>query len=190
MIRLIAEAWLGLRSVARLLAFRPDWEADIDLSLRGLWHSFAASLIALPLIGVIIVGALHAGLNGFFGQFAASYWLSWLLFPIAAALTVIILGVRQNFVPWIILHNWGVVFLYGLQASFWVLFVAGLTDQAGLGLLFYIYGPVRILLHWRIAYMALGVPTLTSAMAAAIPVLAAEILYALVDRAFAAPVAG
>jgi hypothetical protein len=190
MIRLIAEAWLSLRGVARILTFKPDWESDIDLSLHGLWRSFAASLIALPLFGAIVVGARYAGLIDFMGQFATNYWLSWLLFPIAAALTVAILGVRQNFVAWIILHNWGVVFLYGMLASFWILYVAGLIDQAVLGLLFYIYGKIRILLHWRIAYVALGLPTLTSAIAAIVPVLAGEILYASIDRAFSTPTAG
>jgi hypothetical protein len=190
MIRLIAEAWLGLRGVARLLTFKPEWEQDIDLSLRGFWHSFAASLLALPLIGIIIAGLLFAEISDFLTQYAVSYWLSWLLFPIASGLTVAMLGVRQSFAAWVILHNWGVVFLYGLQAAFWILFIAGLADQSAAGLFFYIYGPIRILVHWRIAYVALGLPTLTSALAAAVPVLAGEFLYALVDRAFAAPIAG
>ena len=35
---------------------------------------------------------------------------------------------------------------------------------------------LRILVHWRIAYATLGLPTITSALAAAVPIIAGEIL--------------
>jgi len=190
MIRLLAEAWVGLKGIYYLLMFRENWEQNFDFSLRGLWHSFAAILLVLPLIGLIMIGGYYAGSRDFFPVFMVSYTLSWLIFPIAAAIAVSVLGVRQNFIPWVVMHNWGVIPLYGLQALFWTLHVAGLADVDMLGLLFFAYGPIRLLIHWRIAYAALGVPTITAAMAAAVPVIASEILYEAVSQAFSTPVAG
>jgi len=190
MIRLIAEAWIALKGVYFLLMMKENWAENFDFSLRGLWHSFSAVLFVLPLIGLVMIGGYYAGGRDFVPVFVVSYTLSWLIFPLAAAIAVSVLGVRQNFTPWVVLHNWGVVFLYGLQAIFWTLHVAGLADMEMLGLLFFAYGPIRILVHWRIAYAALGVPTITSAMAAAVPVIASEILYVVINQAFSAPAAG
>ena len=75
-----------------------------------------------------------------------------------------------------IVHNWAVVWLYGLQALLWMLFTAQLINRDILALAFQLYMYLRILVHWRIAYATLGLPTITSALAAAVPIIAGEIL--------------
>jgi hypothetical protein len=187
MLRLIAEAWVAAQGLYRLMRFQDGWEIDFDFSAAGFWRSFGAALVALPFIALILAGAWYiepSGFNGF--RFLVLYTLSWLIFPLAAGLAVTILGVRPNFAVWVILHNWAVVFLYGLQAVFFLLHTAGLINGDVLSLFLLLYGYARLLIHWRIAYATLGLPTITSALATAVPVLAGELALTAVSYAFAA----
>lgn len=176
MIRLIAEGLVAINASRRMLSFRPDWRQGFNMTLPGLWRSFFAAVMVLPLIALIILGRSHAGFETDFGRFIPGYVLSWLIFPLAAALACRVTGARSGFVPWVIVHNWAVVWLYGLQALLWMLFTAQLINREILSLAFQLYMYLRILVHWRIAYATLGLPTITSALAAAVPVLAGEIL--------------
>lgn len=175
MMRLIAEARLALVASWRVLIFRPGWQTGFNVSLPGLWRSFFAAALALPLVALILAGAWNAGGTIQPATFAFGYVLSWAIFPVAAAAACLITGARPGFVPWVIVHNWGVLWLYALQALFWTLHTAGLFTRDMLELAFFIYTYLRILVHWRFAYVALGLPTITSALAAAVPILAAEI---------------
>lgn len=175
MMRLIAEARLALVASWRALTFKQGWKAGFDISLDGLWRSFFAAVLALPLVALILAGAWHAGGTIELGTFAFGYAVSWALFPVAAAAACLITGARTGFVPWVIVHNWAVIWLYALQALFWTLHTAGIFNRELLELAFFLYTYLRILVHWRIAYVSLGLPTITSALAAAVPVLAAEI---------------
>jgi hypothetical protein len=175
MMRLIAEARLALVASWRALTFQQGWKAGFDISLDGLWRSFFAAVLALPLVALILAGAWDAGGTIELGTFAFGYAVSWALFPVAAAAACLITGARSGFVPWVIVHNWAVLWLYALQALFWVLHTAGIFNRELLELAFFLYTYLRILVHWRIAYVSLGLPTITSALAAAVPILAAEI---------------
>jgi hypothetical protein len=187
MLRLMAEAWLAARSLYRLMRFQEGWEDGFDLSANGFWRSFGAALVALPLIALILVGAWYIQPAEFSGlRFFVLYILSWLVFPLAAGLAVTVLGVRTKFTVWVILHNWAVVLLYGLQAIFFLLHTAGLINGDMLNLLFMLYGYGRLLVHWRIAYASLGLPTITSALATAVPILAFELVMTGINLAFIA----
>lgn len=175
MMRLIAEARLALVASWRALTFQQGWKAGFDISLDGLWRSFFAAVLALPLVALILAGAWDAGGTIELGTFAFGYAVSWALFPVAAAAACLITGARSGFVPWVIVHNWAVLWLYALQALFWTLHTAGIFNRELLELAFFLYTYLRILVHWRIAYVSLGLPTITSALAAAVPILAAEI---------------
>jgi hypothetical protein len=135
-------------------------------------------------MGLVLLGNAYDGRSGFYAVYFLSHGLSWALFPVAAALVVRILDVKENFTPWVIIHNWGVIYLYALQAAIWMLYVAGLIDQTIFNLLFWLYGPIRVLVHWRIAYMSLGVPTITAAMGAVVPIIVTQIIAYLVYQAF------
>lgn len=188
MMRLIAEAWLALIGAVRALTFKDDWARNFDMSVSGLWHSFFAAFVALPLVVFIFVNVQHQGVDFDAGHFYVRYAISWLIFPIAAALTVTLLGVRENFVPWLILHNWTVVLLYGLLSLVWALRTSGLMDQMLYEVFVFFYFYLRILVHWRVAYATLGVPTITSALAASVPMLAQSLSFAVLDTAFNPPV--
>lgn len=187
MMRRLAEAWLALQGVWQILTFKEGWQERFDTSMGGLWHSFFAAILALPLIGVILTGAWYASSRtaSYDLQDLLIYSLSWVVFPLAAAAATTVLGVRGRWAAWVVLHNWSSIWLFALQAIFWTLFVAGLIDRTILSLLFLVYGYLRILVHWRIAYVALGTPTITSAAACAVPILAAKIMVLLITLAMA-----
>lgn len=186
MIRLIAEAYLALSATLKALTFRPNWQAGLDVSMTGFWHSFFAVIPSILLVGFSIISFNHAGFPIEVFRVWLVFALSWLIFPGAAAVTTIILGVRQSFVPWVVLHNWGVVWLYALTTFYWTLLTAGLITLEVLQVLFFMHLYFRMLVHWRIAYVTLGLPTITSALAAAVPIVVLEITRLVVYQAFPA----
>ncbi|WP_300544787.1 hypothetical protein [Maricaulis sp.] len=175
MIALASEARRSIGASWRMLTFKEGWREGFDVSLGGFWRSFAAAVLALPLVALILAGGWHAGGTIELGRFAFGYALSWAIFPLAAAAACAVTGARTGFVPWVVVHNWAVLWLYAFQALFWTLHTAGLFTRDLLELSFFFYTYLRILVHWRIAYASLGLPTITSALAAAVPILAGEI---------------
>ena len=161
MMRLVAEAWLALQGCWRILTFKEGWESNFDTSMGGLWRSFSAAIFALPLVALILLGAWH-GANGersYGFDDLLVYTLSWVVFPVAASLAASIVGARGRWAAWVVLHNWSSILLFAVQASYWMLFTAGLINMAVVSFLSLIYGYLRILVHWRIAYIALGTQT-------------------------------
>ena len=77
------------------------------------------------------------------------------------------------------------VWLYAIITAIWSLQVAGIINAEFRDFLFFIYGYLRILVHWRIAYVTLGVPTITSAFTAAVPALVSYIVLVAISQAFA-----
>jgi hypothetical protein len=186
MIRLIAEGWLGMQGALRLLTFRPGGEACFDVSLTGFWRSFGGLLLALPLVILIYFEREFLGVRvDAFIQFSVVL-ATWVSFPIAAALAVMIVGAQHRFLPWVVVHNWGVVWLYGVIAAILSLQVIGVINAELRDFLFYLYGYLRILVHWRIAYVTLGLPTITAAFTAAVPLLVSNIILVAISQAFAA----
>ncbi|WP_417482316.1 hypothetical protein [Maricaulis sp.] len=178
MIRLVAEAWLAVQGCWRILTFKEGWEENFNTSMGGLWRSFSAAIFALPLVTLSLLSAWH-GSNGerVYGlEDFLVYSLSWVVFPLAAALAASIVGARGRWAAWVVLHNWSSIILFAIQATIYTLFMAGLINLQVIAILLWLYRYLRILVHWRIAYIALGQPTLTSAAAAAVPLLASEFL--------------
>lgn len=190
MIRLVAEAYLALDGTFKALTFKQGWQSEIDVSLTGFWHSFLAIIPAMAMLAGILIAADHIG--GSFNEAAIwwIFWLSWLVFPGAAAVATVVLGVRERFVPWVVMHNWTVVWLYGILTLLWALLTAGLISREFFEFANFIYLYFRVLVHWRIAYVSLGLPTITAALAAAVPIVVYEIAQAIIYRAYTAPAAG
>jgi hypothetical protein len=179
---LIDDARTAIGGVFRLMAFREDWRSAFDVSADGLVRSFAAVLICLPAYAFLVAALNHfvvsnpdlapeAATMGL-GEAALQYARLWLLFPLVAALVVLVLGRRRALVPWIVVHNWTVVALIHLQVLIWALNAAGLVDGAVLASLLSFYQLVRLFAHWRVALGALDVGPVTAGAAAAIPLIA------------------
>lgn len=178
MMRLVAEAWLALQGSWRILTFKDGWEANFDTSMGGLWHSFAAAIIALPLVALTLLSAWHgsAGERSYGLEDFLVYSLAWVVFPLAASLAASIVGARGRWAAWVVLHNWSSILLFAVQAAIYTLYLAGLINLQVIAILVWLYDYLRILVHWRIAYIALGTPTITSAAACAVPILALKIM--------------
>ena len=175
MIRLIAEGWVGVQASIRLLTFRPGWEDGYNTSLDGLWRSFAAILPAIPMVLLIQAATVRAGgTMSYFDQFVVQS-LSWFIFPVAAAAACFATGARKAFVRWVVVHNWAVLWLYFYLFVVWMAYTAGILPSVMAAIALNIYPYIRVLVHWRVAYVSLGLPTITSALAAAAPILAIEL---------------
>ncbi|MCR9267086.1 MAG: hypothetical protein NXI03_05890 [Alphaproteobacteria bacterium] len=175
MIRLIAEGWVGVRASLRLLTFRPGWEDGFNTSIAGFWRSFAAILPAIPMVLLIQAATVKAGgTMSYLDQFVVQS-LSWFIFPVAAAAACFATGARAAFVRWVVVHNWAVIWLYFYLFVVWMAYTAGVLPTFLTAIALNIYPYIRVLVHWRVAYATLGLPTITSALAAAAPILAIEL---------------
>ena len=175
MIRLIAEGWVGTRASLRLLAFRPGWQDGFNTSISGFWRSFAAILAAIPMILLIQAATARAGGTMSYADQFVVQALSWFIFPVAAAAACFVTGARQAFVRWTVVHNWAVLWLYFYLFVVWMAYTAQILPTFLTALALNIYPYIRVLAHWRVAYVSLGLPTITSALAAAAPILAIEL---------------
>lgn len=177
MIRLFAEASFALAGIGRILLFRPDWHERFNLTEAGLYRSFGAILIGLP---------VYALMQAFFDRLTAAsqidlpfwYYLVdlarlWLLFPVVAAVAVTVTGTKQHFAAWLTVRNWSVLAQTVLVMLVAASAVAGITDQTLLGLFFLIFYPAFLTaLHLAIAFAVLRGPWERVAGAGVIVVLA------------------
>ena len=187
MFRLIAEAWVAIGASWRMLTFQNGWEKGYDVSIGGFWRSFLGILAAAPLIGLTHVFRAAEGSSiGWFDEYFLQ-GLAWIAFPFAASLACLVTGARRSFVRWVVVHNWAVFWLYFYIFLVWMLYTSGLLPAAGAGIALFVYTYVRVLAHWRIAYVSLGLPTITAALAAAVPILAIDVVIAVYLASGAVP---
>ena len=187
---LLNEARQGVIGCFKLLAFRNDWRSHFDVSTRGVARSFAGVVLALPAFVFTVASVNHLvaenptladGGAGFQIGEAVLVWARfWLLFPLVAVATAMLLKVTDRYAKWLVVHNWTVFVLIHIQAFFFALYMAGLADAAALAALLGIYQLARLLVHWRVAIGALGLPAVMSAAAAAIPLLVEQLFMFLI----------
>ncbi len=190
MIAILLEARQGVIGCFRLLAFRDDWRGYFDVSPGGVARSFAGIILALPAFAFAVAGVNHlvaetptaaAPDAGFDLTEAVLVWIRfWLLFPLIAAATALLLGVTDRYAKWLVVHNWMVFVLIHIQAFCFVLYMAGLADAAALASLLTIYQLARLLVHWRVAAGALGLPVVMAGAASAIPLIVEQIFIHLI----------
>ena len=171
----------GVAGVFALLTFRPDWRKHFDVSAEGVARSFSGVILALPAFFFLIVGV-----NYFYAENAAAYtadmrftlvdavisWARyWLLFPVVAAGVVMVMGLKDRFASWLVVHNWTVFVLVHVQALLLALYPAGLADPGAIGQAMTLYSLLRLFIHWRVAQGAMGLPPIMAAAAASIPLI-------------------
>ncbi|WP_291841838.1 hypothetical protein [Maricaulis sp.] len=183
MIGLVMEGWRGMLGALRLLTFRPGGEAMFDVSLRGFWRSFGGILFALPLAILAHVERQYIGTSVDATTYFLIFFGTWLSFPVSAAVAVAIAGARNRYMHWVVVHNWGVVWLYGVIAGILALEVIGIINAEFRDFLFFLYGYLRILVHWRLAYVTLGLPTITAALTATIPAMTSFLVLVAISQA-------
>ncbi|KAA5804939.1 hypothetical protein F1654_02790 [Alkalicaulis satelles] len=185
---MLADTRLRVRGVFAMLAFRPGWRGCFDITPVGVGRSFNGVLLALPAFYMIVVGAnmlvadnpalYSPDARTGFGEAALAWLRIWALFPLAAWLTVRVMGLSERLGAWVAVHNWAVFVLLHIQALIWTLYLAGLANAAALQALMGLYGLARYYVHWRVAHGALGLPPVMAGAAAAIPLVIEAIVLA------------
>jgi hypothetical protein len=191
MIRLLAEAWMGLKAVTRVAGFREDWDQALNLTASGFVRSFFAAAIGIPVFWYTMQAALRLAGDLDVGDLAPITWGEflvgqlriWLLFPILAAMLTRLANVKHRFVPWVVLHNWATLFLILFQGLIFTLYLAGIAN-ASVAATFYASGYLffRLYLHARVAIAALGLPFGQGLLLGMIPVMADYVLVILIGQ--------
>lgn len=93
-----------------------------DVSFRGFWTSFIAALIVLPGYAAMVFMQAEAGAptneeGRSFWADGTAYVLNWTLFPIVAAILAVLMDLKQNYVPYVIVANWASVIQIALMVT-------------------------------------------------------------------------
>lgn len=171
----------GVVGVFALLMFKKDWRKHFDVSAEGVARSFSGVILALPAFAFLIYGV-----NYFYAENAAAYssemrftlldavisWARfWLLFPVVAAGVVMVMGLKDRFASWLVVHNWTVFVLVHVQALLLALYPAGLADPGAISQAMSLYGMLRLFVHWRVAHGSMALPPVMAIVAAGIPMI-------------------
>lgn len=178
----------GVVGVFALLMFKKDWRKHFDVSAEGVARSFSGVILALPAFAFLIIGV-----NYFYAENAIAYtsdmhftlldaiisWARfWLVFPVVAAAVVMVMGLKDRFASWLVVHNWTVFVLVHIQALLLALYPAGLADPGAISQAMMLYGLLRLFVHWRVAQGAMGIPPIMAAAAASIPLILDRLILA------------
>lgn len=148
----IASAWRGL---VDLLAAKPDWPRNFDLSARGFVRSFLGPLLALPLhmFGFGLVERVMR--NGrpppgsHFGWVALAHVIDMFAFPLLIALIARPLRIGGGYTAFIIVLNWAALFV---NLAFAAAAPMALIGEGGLDLFRLVYMILlcfSVFLVWR-----------------------------------------
>ncbi|MGX6648829.1 hypothetical protein ACWCOP_12910 [Maricaulaceae bacterium MS644] len=175
---LLIEARRSVRGVFQLMAFKPDWTRYFNPTQPGVVASFAGVALAFPAFWFLIASAnffmaenpASGGAAAFVTpvEMAVIWARFWLLFPLVAFAVCQLMGVRERFFAWLVVHNWTVFVLLHVQALIWALYMAGIANAQLVGALLAFYQIVRLFVHWRVAHGALGLSPGLAAAAAGI----------------------
>jgi hypothetical protein len=141
----------------RLARLDPGGMNYMNLSIDGFWRSFFAAVLAAPAY-LIILMVQHARLDDDLTWLPeiSSYVLGWIIWPLAALMMARLIGLANNYIPYIIAYNWAnVVHIHFL------LFAAIITNGSvmpdGIATLLSLLATLAVLLYlWWVTRVALG----------------------------------
>jgi len=164
----IADLRQHLAGVVAMLSFKEDWRAHFDVSERGLWRSFLAAVWGVPFFALVLIiqsklvlalaedpaQARTAGL----GYAGTLYAVMWLYFPLVARLFTGAFGLRGSLAPWIVVHNWTLLFLLMVHTVIGLPLLAGLVSAEAHYSTTSFYFLLVVFAHCRAAIGALDAP--------------------------------
>ena len=174
MIAALLDAKRAIPGVIRMLAGDQEYRASFDVSPGGVIRSFFAAICAIPFAGFEagVTNAL-ARARSFEGEtvlepyslalIAVRWLVVWAYFPFFAALVTRLVGRREHFAPWVVVHNWTHLFVVMLPAPAYLLLVTGAPGAAQPLLLVVVVVSVYAFVRaagaaletgWRVAVMA------------------------------------
>ncbi|MHA1567435.1 MAG: hypothetical protein ACTSX7_19160 [Alphaproteobacteria bacterium] len=159
----------ALFGVWRLLHLDKNGLQYLDDSIDGYWKSFAAALVVLP--GFAIMQLLElvvepASVGVFWPRvvmtWAIVYVLHWTLFPIAAAYITAEMGRSDQYLKFIVAHNWASVIQIAIVVPAVALQV--LTGPEGAGVFLFLLITIGLLFYsWFIAKTTLDISGMMAA---------------------------
>jgi len=167
----IAGALWRLRGVTRMLTYRDGWREHFDISLSGFLGSFQAAIWGIPFYIAILltqselamqITAADPGLDppatAGLGYALARYAAIWLYFPILARVFVDFFKIPKSYAPWVIVHNWTVLFVLIANAATGLPFLIGATSLEGYYAFSTLFVTGAVFAHIRAATGALDAP--------------------------------
>ena len=172
---IVREVKRSIWGAARFASFDPRGLHYFNLTIEGFWRSFLAAVASLPLF--IAIDALSYRPTEFthYLNLAIGYGISWIALPIVMIPVVIVLELRQVYIPFVITYNWATFITYGLALVTVLLFHADNSIGASLSLAFWM---VSCLYRWFVAKVALNAGILIPIVV----VVMDEVLSALISR--------
>jgi len=165
----------GIWGAARFASFDSRGMYYFNQTLEGFWRSFLAALVSLPFFLAIDALTYRPTEPIHYLNLALGYGISWIALPIVMIPVVIVLELRQAYVPFVIAYNWATVITYGLALVTVLLFYADNSIGASLSLAFWV---VSCLYRWFVAKVALDAGILIPLVV----VVMDEVLSALISR--------
>jgi hypothetical protein len=142
----------GIWGAARFASFDARGMHYFNKTMPGLWRSFLAALVALPIYVVIVVLTYRPVEIIQFANIALGYGLNWVLFPIVMVPVLLALKLDEAFIRLIVAYNWASVIVYGLALVTTLLVYA---DPRLAGSLFLAFHVVSVFYRWFVAKAAL-----------------------------------
>lgn len=172
----------GLYGAARLARADPAGAHLFGTDAMAFWTSFWAAAIVLPSYGLLVLltggEALQTIEPGrFFALEAVTYIIGWVLFPLLIAPFCDAIGRSGRWVPYIVAHNWASV----LQANAFLFATAlaatGLLPDAVNALVLVTTTALVLLYQWFVARVVLDTSPAAAAMAVAIDIMTALMVF-------------
>ncbi len=139
--------------VARFASFDARGMHYLNVTKAGLWRSFLAALVSLPIFLAIAALSYRPTEPIHYINIAVGYGLGWVLFPIILVPVLLALRLDEAYVPLIVAYNWSLVIVYGLDL---VTTLLAYADPRLVLSLFLAFQVVSALYRWFVAKVALN----------------------------------
>lgn len=162
----------GILGAWRLAHFDRSGARYFDATLDGFWKSFTAALIVFPAEAVLralflvssetetlAAGALRIG-----AVFVIAYVIQWVLFPLLMIRIADFLGRPQNYIGFIVAHNWAAVIQMAIILPAGTLFAMTGIGTPGWGAAVFFAAILATWVYgWYVAKAMLDIPGMAAA---------------------------
>ncbi|MBT3700607.1 MAG: hypothetical protein HOE62_22145 [Alphaproteobacteria bacterium] len=157
-------AWTEISSslygVWRLARRDPGGMNYLNLSVDGFWRSFFAAVLAAPTyLLILLVQRASSEKEMTWLPELFSYALGWIIWPLVALGVLRLMGLGNNFIPYIIAYNWANVLHINFLLPIAIVAHGGVMPD-GIAVLLSLIATLAVLIYmWWVAKVALGATT-------------------------------
>lgn len=151
----------------RLLLFDAQALARFNLTVEGFWRSFFAAVLIAPFFALMAALELKGRLGGTSVAWVVAvefgaYVVGWTIYPLLMVYVTRLLGLSHNYVPYIIVFNWGSVVRIAAFFPLIAIGSTGLVPSSAMATLMVVAILVALGYHWIVARVALGASAATT----------------------------